>query len=295
MFYTWSVMQNNAQYAAMMMATGQVTSWSGSGVSCGSSLASTQVEYYACAGLPPWTTFTAKAAETCSGAKCVGFPYDQRVDRRSGRHLFALLGRNTDCRRNRDEARKLSMTVLQNAAKVAPEALRRAKASWQALGRSKKGSIAVMAAVSIPSLIMFGGLSVDQSYVNVRVSMLRHAAQDAALAGGMYLSTYYTTGSSTTIVNAAQSTAKLNLPIAKYGTVVPSANVVLGTWNSSSKTFTATTTNPTAVKVTALNTVANSNPVNTFFGGAYGVPTVDHFVIRGCWLPEPARHSTPSF
>lgn len=66
MFYCWSVMQNNAQYAAMMMATGQVTSWSTSGASCGSSLTNTQVEYYACAGLPGWTTFTAKAAESCS-------------------------------------------------------------------------------------------------------------------------------------------------------------------------------------------------------------------------------------
>jgi Flp pilus assembly protein TadG len=47
MFYCWSVMQNNAQYAAMMMATGQVTSWSSSGTSCGSSLTNTQVEYYA--------------------------------------------------------------------------------------------------------------------------------------------------------------------------------------------------------------------------------------------------------
>src|SRR5258708_3094396 len=65
LFYTWSVMQNNVQYAAMMMATGQVTSWSTSGVSCGSSLTSTQVEYYACTGLPAWTTFTAKATEAC--------------------------------------------------------------------------------------------------------------------------------------------------------------------------------------------------------------------------------------
>jgi Flp pilus assembly protein TadG len=66
MFYTWSVMQNNVQYAAMMMATGQVTSWSTTGTSCGSTLSSTQVEYYACSGLPPWTTFTARATETCS-------------------------------------------------------------------------------------------------------------------------------------------------------------------------------------------------------------------------------------
>ena len=65
LFYCWSVMQNNVQYAAMMMSTGQISSWSGSNVSCSSTLASTQVEYYACAGLPGWTTFTAKATQTC--------------------------------------------------------------------------------------------------------------------------------------------------------------------------------------------------------------------------------------
>jgi Flp pilus assembly protein TadG len=65
LFYCWSVMQNNVQYAAMAMAAGQATSWSTSGVSCSSSLTSTQVEYYACAGLPGWTTYTAKATETC--------------------------------------------------------------------------------------------------------------------------------------------------------------------------------------------------------------------------------------
>jgi Flp pilus assembly protein TadG len=166
------------------------------------------------------------------------------------------------------------MKVLQNTAKVA-RTLRHVKTSWQELSRSKKGSIAIMAAASIPTLIMLGGLSVDQSYVNVRVSMLRHTAQNAALAGGQYLSTYYTTGSSSQIVSAAQSIAKSNLPVARYGTVVPTADVVLGTWNSSTKTFTATTTNPTAVQVTALNTVANGNPVNTIFGGAYGVATVN--------------------
>jgi Flp pilus assembly protein TadG len=65
LFYCWSVMQNNVQYAAMMMAAGQVTSWSGSNVSCSSSLTAAQVEYYACAGLPGWTTYTVRASQTC--------------------------------------------------------------------------------------------------------------------------------------------------------------------------------------------------------------------------------------
>jgi Flp pilus assembly protein TadG len=166
------------------------------------------------------------------------------------------------------------MKARQNAAKVG-RTLLRAKTSWQALGRSKKGSIAIMAAASIPTLIMLGGLSVDQSYITVRVSMLRHTAQDAAMAGEQYMANYLETGSSTQLVSAAQSIATANLPVAQYGTVLPAANVVLGTWNSSTQTFTATTTNPTAVKVTALNTVANGNPVYTLFGSAYGRSTVD--------------------
>jgi Flp pilus assembly protein TadG len=105
------------------------------------------------------------------------------------------------------------MKARQHAAKIA-QTLRHTKTSWQSLGRSKKGSIAVMAAASIPTLIMLGGLSVDQSYINVRVSMLRHTAQDSALAGGQYLSTYYATGSSSQIVTAAQTIAKANLPVA---------------------------------------------------------------------------------
>jgi Flp pilus assembly protein TadG len=166
------------------------------------------------------------------------------------------------------------MNILKKSG-AAAAALRQTAASWIALRASKRGSTAVFVAVAVPALILLGGLSVDQSYLTMRASMLRRTAQDAALAGGQYLSTYYTTGSSTTINTAATNTAKLNMPIANYGTVVPTADVVLGTWNSTTKAFTATTTNPTAVKVTALNTVANGNPVNTFFGGAYGKPTVD--------------------
>jgi Flp pilus assembly protein TadG len=65
-FYTWAIMQNNVQYAALMFATGQVTSFSTSGVTCSGSVATTQVEYYACSGLPSWATFTATSAETCT-------------------------------------------------------------------------------------------------------------------------------------------------------------------------------------------------------------------------------------
>jgi Flp pilus assembly protein TadG len=65
--YTWSAMQSNAQYAARVIATGQVTSWTSAGsVACSSSPASTTVEYYACQGLPSWASYTVSVSETCS-------------------------------------------------------------------------------------------------------------------------------------------------------------------------------------------------------------------------------------
>ena len=75
-FNTWSSMQSNAQYAARMMSTGQIKNLTtgaitaanagATGVSCGGSLNNTQVEYYACAGLPSWTAYTVTVAENCA-------------------------------------------------------------------------------------------------------------------------------------------------------------------------------------------------------------------------------------
>jgi Flp pilus assembly protein TadG len=74
-FTTLGSMQGNAQYAARMMSTGQITRNNAGALSttnttatvtCSSSLASTQVEYYACTGLPTWATFTVTSTENCA-------------------------------------------------------------------------------------------------------------------------------------------------------------------------------------------------------------------------------------
>lgn len=73
--YTRSTMQNTAQLAARMMATGQVKNFTSGTISgatatntatCTSGMSSTTVEYYACNGLPNWATFTVTATQTCS-------------------------------------------------------------------------------------------------------------------------------------------------------------------------------------------------------------------------------------
>ena len=73
--HTWSTMQNYAQYAARMMSTGQIknfttgpitTANTTATVSCAASLNTSQVEYYACNGLPGWVSFTVTASENCA-------------------------------------------------------------------------------------------------------------------------------------------------------------------------------------------------------------------------------------
>jgi Flp pilus assembly protein TadG len=75
LFNTWASMQGNAQYAARLMSTGQIKANNNgtltltnttATVTCSSTLATTQVEYYACLGLPTWTTFTVTTTQNCT-------------------------------------------------------------------------------------------------------------------------------------------------------------------------------------------------------------------------------------
>jgi len=136
-----------------------------------------------------------------------------------------------------------------------------------------RGGMATLCAVIIPLLVGLGTLAIDQGYYGYRNLLLKQTTQNAALAAAEELYTYYSTGKNTTVVSTAQTYAGNNMPSAKYGTVVTTSNVVLGTWSGTA--FTAGGTNPTAVQVTGLNTTANSNAVPLFLGSFFGRPTAD--------------------
>jgi len=79
-FISWSSMQNNAQYAARLLSTGQVSQNNNGTISssnltatttCVSTFSSSKIEYYACTGLPSWATFTVTTTETCSSTPTV--------------------------------------------------------------------------------------------------------------------------------------------------------------------------------------------------------------------------------
>jgi Flp pilus assembly protein TadG len=64
-FTTWTSMQSNTQYAARIMSTGQIKSWSTTATTCPTT-DKTKVEYYACNGLPSWAVFTATVSQDCT-------------------------------------------------------------------------------------------------------------------------------------------------------------------------------------------------------------------------------------
>jgi Flp pilus assembly protein TadG len=144
-----------------------------------------------------------------------------------------------------------------------------------------RAGVALLVALVFPILVGFSMLGIDGAYMYYRNLMLRQTVQAAALAGGNVIASYYTSGtnSSATVVSRAQQFATANMPVATYGTVVNSSDVVLGNWNTATSTFTSLAasngTSPNAVSVTGRNASSSSNPVSLFLGNMYARPTMD--------------------
>ena len=139
-----------------------------------------------------------------------------------------------------------------------------------------KGSMSVMLAITIPAMILLGGMVADLTYYHYRDLLLRQTVQAAGLAAGDQLSSYYSTGSNATLVAAAQNFAGLNMPSSKYGTVVPTSGVVLGTWSGTA--FTSGGSSPNAVQVTGALSSANNNAIQFIFGNLFNRTSVNDTV-----------------
>jgi len=94
-FITWSNMQNSAYNAAFLMASGQITSFQSTSVTCSSSLATTSAEYYACQSLPSWATFTTTASENCTAPATVTVQVSAGASSMAGADIFALFSGKT--------------------------------------------------------------------------------------------------------------------------------------------------------------------------------------------------------
>lgn len=134
--------------------------------------------------------------------------------------------------------------------------------------RGIRGSVLILVVLMMTMLLGFVGLAVDFGNLTVVRSQLQMTADAAALAGVNILST-----SSGLVVSTAQQYANLNHP--DNGTVLRSADVLTGVWDSTNNTFTATSSSPNAVRVTVRRTQANGNPVELYFLKVLGFSTAD--------------------
>jgi Flp pilus assembly protein TadG len=126
-------------------------------------------------------------------------------------------------------------------------------------------------------LTLFGlmGLATDTSWVYLTAHQLQNTADAAALAGAEGLSTGNATAQSQAyVVAAANQAGNASVLLNPNANNAASGDVVLGTWNASTSTFTPTLTNPDAVQVVASRTSTSlSGALPLFFGPAFGVPT----------------------
>lgn len=136
-------------------------------------------------------------------------------------------------------------------------------------GRRRRGSVTVLAALMLVFLLTMAAFAIDIGNVCRVETEAQSAADAAALAGAESLPT-----SGSAAQTAAINCAKLNKANGQVVTLTTS-NTVLGTWDTTTGAFTATTTNPNAIQVNVPLTSANGNAVNMFFGKVLGLTSAN--------------------
>ena len=150
---------------------------------------------------------------------------------------------------------------------------------------NQRGAVAVMVAVTLPVLLGFAALTIDIGQALVARNELQDVADAAALAGARRMGTIYQSLTpaqqvSYTMTNPApiysdvQNVAALNHGAGRSITV-DVGDIQIGQWNGTSKTFTAMTANPDAVRVTARLDGTSNGPVSTFLASVMGISSVD--------------------
>jgi len=131
---------------------------------------------------------------------------------------------------------------------------------------SRHGIAIVYALVIMTALIAFMSLGVDMARVHYSKGELETAADAAARYGASFLPS-----GTTAVKNACIATAAANTVDGSPLVLDPNTDIVIGTWNSSSKTFTPGGTSPDAVQVNAARAAANGIPL--FFASVLGRST----------------------
>lgn len=132
------------------------------------------------------------------------------------------------------------------------------------------------------ALVGFASLGADWALVQCSKAALQTAADAAARAGALGLFT-----SATQAKADATTLAAANI-CAGTPVVLTSADIEIGTWNSSNRTFTIGGSSPNAVRVNAQRTAARGTAVPLAFAGIFGQTTCDiHASAITIIIPNP--------
>ena len=133
--------------------------------------------------------------------------------------------------------------------------------------RARRGNVLIFTAAALVVMIGFVSFAVDLGRAQLAKTQLASAADAAARSAAWGLADG--TSVSRAIAAAADNTVD--------GTtlVLQSADVTIGTWNSSTRTFTAGGSSPRAVKVVAYRNTARGTAIPLVFASVLGKKTID--------------------
>ena len=144
-----------------------------------------------------------------------------------------------------------------------------------------------MTALFMVVLLAMGAAAIDIGHALVARNELQNVSDAAALAGDRALAIIYqgmppaaqqtysvTTANLGTIVAAAQATAVAN-SAAGVPITINAADIAVGHWNFSTRTFTASNATPTAVRVLARRDPSANGSISTFLANVVGMSSVD--------------------
>lgn len=146
--------------------------------------------------------------------------------------------------------------------------------SDRSLMTERRAGIAVFIAFLFPTLIAMGLLAVDAVRAYSQASLVNFATQMAALAGGSTIGDYYSQGATkgsasighlAAVIGDANAASSANLSAVIQSTT-------LGNWDPTHATFTSLATSGSTAPNAVL--VIGQTTMSTYFGGAFGTPTI---------------------
>lgn len=135
---------------------------------------------------------------------------------------------------------------------------------------SSRGMLLVYVVIAMTALSAFVSLGVDFGRVRLAKAQMQ-AAVDAAARYAVAGAPNGITDVRTRAVLAAAYNSVDGTPVV----ISPTADVELGVWNSSTKVFTVTSTNPNAVRISGHRRASSGNAIPLLFGKLIGIQTCD--------------------